>query len=122
MVFPPTHSTLDIIKKAQNFYVGIAKDVIKNRVEYFADLMQINYKKIVIMNNKRRWGACTLDGVIKFNYRLILLPHKCIDYVIIHELCHFKVMNHSSEFWREVEKYYPYHKLARRMLRESQND
>ncbi len=70
-----------------------------------------------------RWGVCnTKSMTVTLNSELIKKDVSLIDYVIIHELCHFKHMNHSIEFWREVEKYYPYHKMARKMLRESQND
>ena len=70
-----------------------------------------------------RWGVCNKGSMsITLNSDLIKKDVSLIDYVIIHELCHFKHMNHSLEFWQEVEKYYPYHKMARKMLRESQND
>lgn len=70
-----------------------------------------------------RWGVCNKSSMtVTLNSDLIKKDVSLIDYVIIHELCHFKYMNHSNEFWMEVEKYYPYHKLARRMLKESQND
>ena len=70
-----------------------------------------------------RWGVCNIKSMtVTLNFELIKKDVSLIDYVIIHELCHFKYMNHSNDFWREVEKYYPYHKMARKMLRESQND
>ena len=70
-----------------------------------------------------RWGVCNKSSMsITLNSELIKKDVSLIDYVIIHELCHFKYMNHSLEFWQEVEKYYPYHKMARKMLRESQYD
>ena len=70
-----------------------------------------------------RWGVCNIKSMtVTLNSELIEKDVSLIDYVIIHELCHFKHMNHSLEFWREVEKYYPYHKMARKMLKESQND
>lgn len=79
--------------------------------------------KLKIRKMSTRWGVCNKSSMsITINSELIKKDVSLIDYVIIHELCHFKHMNHSTEFWMEVEKYYPYHKLARRMLRESQND
>lgn len=79
--------------------------------------------KLRIRHMSTRWGVCnTKSMTVTLNSELIKKDVSLIDYVIIHELCHFKHMNHSSEFWREVEKYYPYHKMARKMLRESQND
>lgn len=79
--------------------------------------------RLRIRKMSTRWGVCNKSSMtVTLNSELIKKDVSLIDYVIIHELCHFKYMNHSSEFWMEVEKYYPYHKLARRMLKESQND
>lgn len=67
---------------------------------------------------KTRWGVCNRKSMtVTLNTLLIHKDVTLIDYVIIHELCHFKHMNHSSLFWREVEKYYPYYKLARERLK-----
>ena len=67
---------------------------------------------------KTRWGVCNKRSMtVTLNTLLIHKDVTLIDYVIIHELCHFKYMNHSEYFWREVEKYYPYYKLARKRLR-----
>jgi len=79
--------------------------------------------RLRIRHMTSRWGVCnTRSMTVTINSELIKKDVSLIDYVIIHELCHFKHMNHSADFWREVEKYYPYHKMARKMLRESQND
>ena len=67
---------------------------------------------------KTRWGVCNKSSMtITLNTELIHKDVSLIDYVIIHELCHFKHMDHSPSFWREVEKYYPYYKLARERLK-----
>ena len=67
---------------------------------------------------KTRWGVCNKSSMsVTLNTELIHKDVTLIDYVIIHELCHFKHMNHSSSFWNEVEKYYPYYKLARKRLK-----
>lgn len=79
--------------------------------------------KLRIRKMKTRWGVCNKSSLsVTLNSELIKKDVTLIDYVIIHELCHFKHMNHSKDFWNEVEKYYPYHKLARKRLRESQYD
>ncbi|MBQ3020870.1 MAG: DUF45 domain-containing protein [Bacilli bacterium] len=67
---------------------------------------------------KTRWGVCNKSSMtVTLNTELIHKDVTLIDYVIIHELCHFKHMNHSELFWREVERYYPYYKLARKRLK-----
>ena len=79
--------------------------------------------KLRIRKMKTRWGVCNKGSLsVTLNSELLKKDVTLIDYVIIHELCHFKHMNHSKNFWMEVEKYYPYHKLARKRLRESQYD
>ena len=88
--------------------------------QQFDDLPEFRLR---IRHMTTRWGVCNIKSMtVTINSELIKKDVSLIDYVIIHELCHFKHMNHSADFWREVEKYYPYHKLARRMLKESQND
>ncbi len=56
---------------------------------------------------KRRWGECHPDGALKFNWRLIMLPAEIIDYVVVHELAHLKVPDHSPRFWSVVAKVLP---------------
>lgn len=98
--------------------------VFNNRLErlkaQFNDLPEFRLR---IRHMTTRWGVCNMNSMtVTINSELIKKDVSLIDYVIIHELCHFKHMNHSSEFWAEVERYYPYHKMARKLLRESQND
>lgn len=118
IIFPKCENKSDVFKYAQKFYIDILKDILKNRVEYFADLMQLNYNKIIIMNNKRRWGACTNSGTLKFNFRLAMLPHKVIDYIIIHELAHLIEFNHSSKFYQIIESIMSDYKTHRKKLKD----
>ena len=74
--------------------------------------------KLRVRTMKTRWGVCNKSSMtVTLNTELIHKDVTLIDYVIIHELCHFKYMNHSKSFWDEVEKYYPYYKLARKRLK-----
>lgn len=74
--------------------------------------------KLRVRKMKTRWGVCNKSSMsVTLNTELIHKDVTLIDYVIIHELCHFKYMNHSASFWKEVEKYYPYYKLARKRLK-----
>jgi hypothetical protein len=65
---------------------------------------------------KRRWGECQVDGKLRFNWRLILLPPEIIDYVVAHELAHLQVPGHNPRFWREVEAVMPDWAPRRRWL------
>ena len=83
---------------------------IPNRVSYFANHIGVTYGKITIRNQKTRWGSCSSKGNLNFNCLLMLMPPEVIDYVVVHELCHRKQMNHSKAFWKEVEKILPNYK------------
>ena len=88
------------------------------RVKYWAERMGISYGRITIRNQKTRWGSCSSVGNLNFNCTLVLAPPEVMDYVIIHELCHRKQMNHSPKFWAEVERFCPNHKTHRRWLKD----
>lgn len=90
-----------------------ALEVIPMRVEYFANIMGVTYGNITIRNQKTRWGSCSSKGNLNFNCLLML-----VDYVVVHELCHRKQMNHSKAFWLEVEKVLPDYKESIEWLKE----
>lgn len=91
---------------------------IPKRVEYFSKLIGVNYGRITIRNQKTRWGSCSSRGNLNFNCLLMLTTPEAIDYVVVHELCHRKQMNHSKAFWSEVEKILPDYKTQVKWLRE----
>ena len=95
-----------------------ALKVIPERVEYFAKVIGVTYGKITIRNQKTRWGSCSSKGNLNFNCLLMLAPPEELDYVVVHELCHRKQMNHSKAFWLEVEKVLPNYKEVRKWLKE----
>ena len=95
-----------------------ALKVIPSRVEYFAKVIGVTYGKITIRNQKTRWGSCSSKGNLNFNCLLMLAPPEVLDYVVVHELCHRKQMNHSKAFWSEVEQVLPAYKEARKWLKE----
>ena len=95
-----------------------ALDVIPGRVEYFANLIGVTYGRITIRNQKTRWGSCSSKGNLNFNCLLMSTPSEVLDYVVVHELCHRKEMNHSKAFWTEVEKALPDYRDAVKWLKE----
>lgn len=92
---------------------------IPERVKYFAPIVGVNYSRITIRNQKTRWGSCSTKGGLNFNCLLMLMPPEVIDYVVVHELCHRKEMNHSPAFWEEVEKVLPDYKVAKKWLKDN---
>jgi predicted metal-dependent hydrolase len=107
---PLTEEDIKQIKKK-------AKKVIPERVEYYAKVAGISYNKIFIRLQKSRWGSCSVDGNLNFNCLLMLAPEAVRDYVVVHELCHRKQMNHSEAFWAEVERVLPAYRDARKWLK-----
>lgn len=95
-----------------------AGEMIRERVEYYAPEMGVTYNRIFIKEQKTRWGSCSSSGNLNFNWKLILIGEELLDYVVVHELAHRKQMNHSPQFWQEVEKILPDYKERRRRLKE----
>ena len=95
-----------------------AKDVIPQRVAHFAPLVGVSYGRITIRNQRTRWGSCSGKGNLNFNCLLMLAPPEVLDYVVVHELCHRKEMNHSPRFWAEVARVLPDYQQRRRWLKE----
>ena len=95
-----------------------ARKYIPERVAYFAECMGVTYGRITIRNQKTRWGSCSGKGNLNFNCLLMLTSPEIIDYVVVHELCHRKEMNHSGAFWNEVEKVLPNYRECVRWLKE----
>ncbi|HSP87407.1 MAG TPA: SprT family zinc-dependent metalloprotease [Ignavibacteriaceae bacterium] len=94
-----------------------AKFYIPLRVKELSEKSGLIYKGITIRSQKTRWGSCTAGGKLSFNYKLMRFKKEIIDYVIIHELCHLKEMNHSKKFWNLVENYCPNYKKLKKELR-----
>lgn len=88
------------------------------RVNHFCKVMDVTVGRITIRNQKTRWGSCSSKGNVNFNYQLYYMPRELMDYVIIHELSHRRHMNHSAEFWQEVEKYCKTYRECRKKLRD----
>jgi predicted metal-dependent hydrolase len=99
------------------WYTQQAKIFIPQRTEQLAKLLQTNYNRITIKDLKSRWGSCSQLRNLNFNFRLVLAPPAIVDYVIVHELCHLKELNHSKLFWLEVERFCPEYKQHRQWLK-----
>lgn len=107
-IFSADLSQENISRVMEKWYRKRAKVYLPGRVEAIASEMGIVLTgRIVIKNQKTRWGSCSSKGNINLNLRLMMAPEAAIDYVIIHELCHLWEMNHSAAFWKLVAKYAP---------------
>jgi len=102
----------------QAWYRQQAKQLIVERVKYFADKYQLHYEKVKITSARTRWGSCSPKNTLSFSWRLVMTPLDVVDYVIIHELAHTVHHNHSKRFWGLVEKIMPDYKERRKWLRQ----
>lgn len=93
-----------------------AKQIIPERVRYYAPRIGVTYNKITIRCQRTRWGSCSSKGNLNFNCLLALFSLEVIDSVVVHELCHRKHMNHSPQFYAEVEKVFPEYKRWHKWL------
>lgn len=101
------------------YYKKMAIDIFKERLDQIYPIIQgIPYPDLRVRKMKTKWGVCNPKlEVITLNQELIKYDYVCIDYVIVHELCHFKEANHSRDFWNLVERYMPNYKEARKILK-----
>jgi len=106
------------ISKTYDFWLREkAAEYLPGRTEILARKNNFQIKKVVIRGQKTRWGSCSTSGTISFNFQLMQFDKKIIDYVIIHELCHTKEMNHSKGFWMLVEQYCPNFKECKKQIK-----
>ena len=96
-----------------------AARVIPEKCAHFARLARVDFGRITIRCQRTRWGSCSREGNLNFNCLLLLAPEEVLDYVIVHELCHRKQMNHSPAFWTEVAAIMPDFAESRRWLKEN---
>jgi len=95
----------------------VARKIIFERLICYAPLCGVMFKRVAIRNQRRRWGSCSSLGNLNFNYRLAFLPQPLCDYVVVHELCHLKELNHGPKFWAAVEAVLPHYMVLIEELR-----
>lgn len=93
-----------------------AKQIIPERVRFYAPKIGVTYNRITIRCQRTRWGSCSSKGNLNFNCLLALFPIEIIDSVVVHELCHRKHMNHSPQFYAEIDKVFPDYKRYHKWL------
>ena len=101
------------------WYKKQARAVLSERIEYFAGERGFKVKKIRVSSARTRWGSCSTKGTLSFTWRLVMAPLEVIDYVVVHELCHLKELNHSKAFWSQMEAILPDYKVQRKWLKKN---
>lgn len=95
-----------------------ARAYLPRRLRYLSDTYGMSFESIRYGNQRGRWGSCSSQGTISLNVGLMSLPLELVDYVLVHELCHTKHMNHSAEFWQLVEVCLPDYRERRKALKD----
>ena len=112
------NATPDQIKDAvQAWLMRQAKRIFTERLDHFAPTLKVQWQKLSLSSAGTRWGSASANGAIRLNWRLIHFKQSVIDYVVVHELSHLRVMDHSPRFWSTVESILPDYALERGQLK-----
>ena len=90
-----------------SWYRQQAEKCLGEKTARLAKIIGVEPNSVTIKDYKSRWGSCSVKGDISYNWRIILAPHRMVDYVVVHELCHILEHNHSPRYWKHVERYVP---------------
>jgi predicted metal-dependent hydrolase len=94
-----------------------ALELVKEKLKQLNEFYGFKYLNVSVRDQSTRWGSCSSAGNLSFNYRIAKLPDRLIDYIVVHELCHLKEMNHSSRFWSLVGQTIPDYQSIKRELK-----
>lgn len=108
-----------IEKVLTKWYREKAQELITQRVLYYGRFFDGKPSAVQIKEQKKRWGSCTYDNKLLFNWRCIMARKEAIDYVVVHEMSHMVHKNHSPAFWQVVETIMPNYKLEKKWLKEN---
>jgi len=98
-------------------YKEKARAFISERLEYYSKTHGFRFNRVSIRNQRSRWGSCSKKGNLNFNYKILMLPQHLANYIIIHELCHLKELNHSPRFWNLMAQVMPDYLEIKKELR-----
>jgi predicted metal-dependent hydrolase len=112
---PPSHDAM--LPLVHHHYKQHAPTILLPRIEHWARIMQLHPTRVSFRRARTRWGSCSSRNALSLNTRLLMLPDRLIDYVIVHELSHIRHKNHSRAFWDLVARYQPDYKRLRRAIR-----
>ncbi|MGN1181091.1 MAG: M48 family metallopeptidase [Suilimivivens sp.] len=120
LVFVPYDAGYEYRREAlEKWYRKEASVIIGEKAEEYASRLNVAFKDIHIKDQKSRWGSCSSKGNLNFNWRLVMAPESVLDYVVIHELCHLRYMDHSEHFWNLVSGVCPAYRQYRKWLKEN---
>ncbi len=118
--FRAADSHPELAQPIRNFYRHQGRNFIEIKTSEFAKKMQLFPRDLSFRSQKTRWGSCSANGHLSFNWRLIVAPREVIEYVIVHELAHLKHHDHSKNFWLLVASQIPNYRILRKWLKDNQ--
>lgn len=101
----------------RDYYIAAALKRISGRVDYFAPKVGVMPGKVVVKDLSYRWASCSPKGNLAFHWKCMMAPPTIIDYIVVHELCHFHHLDHTDAFWNEVDKVIPAYRERKEWLR-----
>jgi len=113
----PTNTIRSLLER---WYRSHAEKRLEEKTVRLASVIGVNPASVTVKNYKSRWGSCSTKGDISYNWRIILAPHSIVDYVVAHELCHMLEHNHSSKYWKHVERHVPNYRECREWLKHNE--
>lgn len=112
-----TNNEAELVQIIEKWYREKTKEEVEFWIKCYQPYFNVTPNRIVIKEQKRRWGSCSSKNNLNFNWRLSMMPTWVISYIVLHELCHFEEMNHSPAFWAAVEKRMPEYRKAKEWLK-----
>jgi len=109
-------------KHLELYFKEQALQVISLKTNHFSEITGLMPTTIKIRQYRARWGSCNNRGELSFNYLMMMLPDEVINYIVVHELCHLRHLNHSPLFWQLVAKHFPHYRQAKQWLKIHQSD
>ncbi|WP_010251364.1 M48 family metallopeptidase [Acetivibrio cellulolyticus] len=100
-----------------NWYKNLAREVVSQRIDFFAKKLDVKPSNLIIKDLKSIWGSCTGRNAININWKIIIAPLDIVDYLVVHELTHIKIKNHSKHFWGMAESILPNYKECSKWLK-----
>ena len=101
----------------KEFYIQKGNERINQRVEYYAPKVGVKTKSVDVRELGHRWASCSPSGKLAFHWKCMMAPQTIIDYIVVHELCHFHQKDHNDAFWNEVDKVMPKYHERKEWLR-----
>lgn len=114
---PSTEHKAAIQKVIEQWYRKRAASRLPERVSRYAEMLGVSPPPVLIRDQQKRWGSCSRDGELRFNWRIIMAPMSLVDYVVAHEFCHLKERNHSPAFWKWLRLVMPDYEERKGRLR-----